>query len=223
MDRAGRTGMAELTQGERKEESDSGKQGYPPWFHCGWVCRADSLLEARGGELRGGRRELVQRLTFHALTLPTSERGPTSVSPLTNQICTSSFLGEYGGVLEGHQRWVCHGAKGRHPPHQNESGSDSCCNSDQSKICAEHRGEGRSFQLGGEKSFMEGLPLTLALKVREDFNRQRWGLVGRAGSAGECAGAGMKGTIQPHRRGLVCFEQRVQWMRLELEKTSLKK
>lgn len=97
-DRAGPTGMAELTQGERKEESDSGKQGYPPWLHCGWVCRADSLLEARGGELRGGRRELVQRLTFHALTVPTSERGPTSVSPLTNQIC-NIFLSR--GVWRG--------------------------------------------------------------------------------------------------------------------------
>ena len=54
--------------------------------------------------------------TFHVLTLPTSERGPTSVLPLTNQICTSSFLGEHGGVLQGHQRWVCYGVKGRHSP-----------------------------------------------------------------------------------------------------------
>ena len=74
------------------------------------------------------------------------------------------------------------------PLQKNELDSDNCCNSDQNKICTEHRGEGCSFQLGGEKSFMEGLPLTLALKVREDFNKQRWGLVGRAGSAGECAG-----------------------------------
>ena len=42
------------------------------------------------------------------------------------------------------------------------------------------------------------------------------------GGWGEGAG-GMQGTIQPHCRGLVCFEQRVQWMRLELEKASLKK
>ena len=67
---------------------------------------------------------------------------------------------------------------------------------------------------------MEGLPLTSALKVREDFSRQRWGLVGRAG---ECAGGGVQGTIQQHRRGLVCFEQKVQWIRLELENVSLEK
>ena len=61
MDGGGPTGVAELTQGERKGEGDSGKQGYPPWLQRGWVCRADSLLEARGGEPRGERRELVQR------------------------------------------------------------------------------------------------------------------------------------------------------------------
>ena len=35
---------------------------------------------------------------------------------------------------------------------------------------------------------MKVWPLTLALKVGEDFNRQRWGLVGRVGSAGTACG-----------------------------------
>lgn len=40
---------------------------------------------------------------------------------------------------------------------------------------------------------MEGLPSTLALKVREDFSRQRWGLVGRAGVQESVLGAGGAG------------------------------
>lgn len=36
-------------------------------------------------------------------------------------------------------------------------------------------------------------------------------------------GAGVQDTIQQHRRGLVCFEQKVQWIRLELENVSLEK
>lgn len=60
---------------------------------------------------------------------------------------------------------------------------------------------------------MEGLPSTLALKVREDFSRQRWGLVGRAGVRESVLGArGVQGIIQQHRRGLVCCEQKVQWL-----------
>lgn len=43
------------------------------------------------------------------------------------------------------------------------------------------------------------------------------------GRAGECTGGGVQGTIQQHRRGLVCFEQKVQWIRLELENVSLEK
>lgn len=36
-------------------------------------------------------------------------------------------------------------------------------------------------------------------------------------------GAGIQGTIQQHCRGPVCFEQKVQWIRLELETVSLEK
>lgn len=52
-------------------------------------------------------------ITFHALTPSTNECGPISVPPLTNQMHTVSFLGERGGVLEVHQKWVCLEAKGR--------------------------------------------------------------------------------------------------------------
>lgn len=42
------------------------------------------------------------------------------------------------------------------------------------------------------------------------------------GKAGECTGAEYV-AHQQHRRGLVCFEQKVQWIRLELENVSLEK
>ena len=60
-----------------------------------------SWLQA--GADKGWKERDSKGITFHALTLPTSERGPISVLPLTNQSHTF-FLGEHQWVSEGHQR-----------------------------------------------------------------------------------------------------------------------
>ena len=93
-----------------------------------------------------------------------------------------------------------HGAKSSFSP-KIESDCDSGYSTDLK--CTGNRGEEYSFHLEIEGSYMEGLPLTLALITGEDFNRQRWGSVRRheRGSAGHKSGTlrvwyvGQKGTI----------------------------
>ena len=95
-----------------------------PGPHPDWVCRADCLPTA------GRRRWAVEGESWsrviisQALSPPTCESGPISVPPLTNQIYTSSFFGEYGGVSGG--PW----GQGLFLPKNNESDCDSSCESE---------------------------------------------------------------------------------------------